>query len=255
MGTHLGGLVISGEPLTTVTPLQPSAKGVLITQFDKNTIDDLGLIKIDLLSLRTLSAVSHVVQELGPQLEYDKIPTDDQATFARLQKGDTVGVFQLESPAQRSLQSRLQADRFEDIVASVALIRPGPIKGNMVEPFIARRHGREEVTYIHPTLERILAPTYGVVLYQEQVIEIATEIAGFTPGESDRLRKAMTTFRSQAEMEAIGKDFIKKAVSRGIQQETAETIFSYVVGYAGYGFCEAHAAAFADTAYRTAYLL
>ena len=112
MGTHLGGLVISGEPLTTVTPLQPSAKGVLITQFDKNTIDDLGLIKIDLLSLRTLSAVSHVVQELGPQLEYDKIPTDDQATFARLQKGDTVGVFQLESPAQE-VSIRLQADRFE----------------------------------------------------------------------------------------------------------------------------------------------
>lgn len=255
MGTHLGGLVISGEPLTKVTPLQPSAKGVLITQFDKNTIEDLGLIKIDLLSLRTLSAVSDTVQQLGPKLNYDNIPVDDAATFARLQRGDTVGAFQLESPAQRSLQSRLKADRFEDIVASVALIRPGPIKGNMVDPFIARRHGREEVTYIHPKLEKILAPTYGVVLYQEQVIEIATEIAGFTPGESDRLRKAMTKFRSQAEMEAIGKEFIQKATARGVDRETAEVIFSYVVGYAGYGFCEAHAAAFADTAYRTAYLL
>ena len=255
IGTHLGGLVVSGEPLTTVTPLQPAAKGVLITQFDKHTIEDLGLIKIDLLSLRTLSAVSTAVQEVGPKLNYDKIPTDDEATFARLRKGDTVGVFQLESPAQRSLQSRLQADRFEDIVASVALIRPGPIKGNMVDPFIARRHGREEVTYIHPKLEEILAPTYGVVLYQEQVIEIATEIAGFTPGESDRLRKAMTKFRSQKEMDQIGAEFIKKAVARGVEQETAEIIFSYVVGYAGYGFCEAHAAAFADTAYRTAYLL
>ena len=255
IGTHLGGLVVSGVPLTTVTPLQPSAKGVLITQFDKNTIEDLGLIKIDLLSLRTLSAVSNTVKEVGPRLQYNEIPTDDEATFARLQKGDTVGVFQLESPAQRSLQSRLQADRFEDIVASVALIRPGPIKGNMVDPFIARRHGREEVIYIHPKLEKILAPTYGVVLYQEQVIEIATEIAGFTPGESDRLRKAMTKFRSQREMEQIGEDFIAKAITRGVDKETAELIFSYVVSYAGYGFCEAHAAAFADTAYRTAYLL
>lgn len=254
-GTHLGGLVVSGEPLTTVTPLQPSAKGVLITQFDKSTIEDLGLIKIDLLSLRTLAAVSSVVQELGSNLKYDQIPIDDKATFSRLQKGDTVGVFQLESPAQRSLQSRLQADRFEDIVASVALIRPGPIKGNMVDPFIARRHGLEKVTYIHPKLEEILAPTYGVVLYQEQVIEIATEIAGFTPGESDRLRKVMTKFRSQAEMEQIGADFVNKAIARGVEKETAEVIFSYIVGYAGYGFCEAHAAAFADTAYRTAYLL
>ncbi len=255
IGTHLGGLVVSGEPLTTVTPLQPSAKGVLITQFDKNTIEDLGLIKIDLLSLRTLSAVSNMVQEVGPKLNYNEIPTDDGATFARLQRGDTVGVFQLESPAQRSLQSRLQADRFEDIVASVALIRPGPIKGNMVDPFIARRHGHEEITYIHPKLEKILAPTYGVVLYQEQVIEIATEIAGFTPGESDRLRKVMTKFRSHAEMEQIGEDFINKAIAQGIENETAKVIFSYIQSYAGYGFCEAHAAAFADTAYRTAYLL
>ena len=255
IGTHLGGLVVSGEPLTQVTPLQPSAKGVLITQFDKDTIGDLGLIKIDLLSLRTLSAVSDAVQTLGPRLQYEEIPLDDQATFSRLQRGDTVGIFQLESPAQRSLQSRLQADRFEDIVASVALIRPGPIKGNMVDPYIARRHGREEITYLHPKLEKILAPTYGVVLYQEQVIEIATEIAGFTPGEADHLRKAMTKFRSQAELEDIGREFITRALSQGIERETAELIFSYIVGYAGYGFCEAHAAAFADTAYRTAYLL
>jgi len=255
MGTHLGGLVVSGEPLTQVTPLQPSAKGVLITQFDKDTIGDLGLIKIDLLSLRTLSAVSDAVQNLGSKLKYEAIPLDDQATFARLQRGDTVGIFQLESPAQRSLQSRLQADRFEDIVASVALIRPGPIKGNMVDPYIARRHGREEITYLHPKLKKILAPTYGVVLYQEQVIEIATEIAGFTPGEADHLRKVMTKFRSQGEMEEIGREFVRRALSQGVERETAELIFSYIVGYAGYGFCEAHAAAFADTAYRTAYLL
>ncbi|HHY10446.1 MAG TPA: DNA polymerase III subunit alpha [Firmicutes bacterium] len=255
IGTHLGGLVISGKPLTEITPLQPAAKNVLITQFDKHTIEDLGLIKIDLLSLRTLSAVSQVVKEIGPKLAYNELPLDDQATFARLKRGDTVGAFQLESPAQRNLQSRLQADLFEDIVASVALIRPGPIKGNMVEPFIARRRGLEEITYVHPKLEKILAPTYGVVLYQEQVIEIAAEIGGFTPGESDRLRRAMGSFRSQKEMDEVGKSFIAKAVKNGVALKTAETIFSYIVGYAGYGFCEAHAAAFADTAYRTTYLL
>lgn len=254
IGTHLGGLVVSGRPLTDVTPLQISPKGVLITQFDKDTIEDLGLIKIDLLSLRTLSAVADV-EKSRPELAYNRIPTDDRATYARLQRGDTVGIFQLESPAQRTLQSRLQADRFEDIVASVALIRPGPIKGNMVDPFLARRHGREETTYIHPKLEKILGSTYGVVLYQEQVIEIATELAGYTPGEADRLRKAMTKFRSQEEMDRIGVEFVEKAVQRGIERNVAETVFSYIVGYAGYGFCEAHAAAFADTAYRTAYLL
>ena len=257
MGTHLGGMVVSGPPLNAVTPLQPSAKGVLITQFDKNTIEDLGLIKLDLLSLRTLSAVHEVDTALKAEhnFSYDQIPLDDAATYQMLNSGDTVGVFQLESPAQRNLQARLLADNIEDIVASVALIRPGPIKGNMVEPFIARRHGLERPTYIHPKLEPILKDTYGVVLYQEQVIEIATEIAGFTPGESDRLRRVMSKFRSQNEMDQIGELFISKAVANGVSKETAEIIFSYILGYAGYGFCEAHAAAFADTAYKTAYLL
>ncbi len=257
MGTHLGGLVVSGPELTTISPLQPSAKGVMTTQFDKNTIEDLGLIKLDLLSLRTLSAVSEVDTQLAANkaVRYDQIPLDDQATYQMLNKGDTVGVFQLESPAQRNLQSRLQADNIEDLVASVALIRPGPIKGNMVEPYLTRRHGLEQPSYIHPKLEPILRKTYGVVLFQEQVIEIATEIAGFTPGESDRLRRVMTKFRSQVEMDAIGEEFIRKAINRGIDAEIAQTIFSYIVGYAGYGFCEAHAAAFSDTAYKTAYLL
>jgi len=256
VGTHLGGMVVSGPPLTTVTPLQPSAKGVLITQFDKDTIEDLGLIKLDLLSLRTLSAVHDVDLALqAHDFNYDRIPLDDPATYKMLNEGQTVGAFQLESPAQRSLQSRLLADNIEDIVASVALIRPGPIKGDMVEPFIARRHGLEPISYIHPKLEPILKGTYGVVLYQEQVIEIATEIAGFTPGEADHLRRVMSKYRSQKEMDQIGELFIAKATANGVSKEIAETIFSYIVGYAGYGFCEAHAAAFADTAYKTAYLL
>lgn len=215
------------------------------------------------LSLRTLAAVEDTVGSINaettktnsPSFCYENIPLDDTATYQRLNSGKTIGAFQLESPAQRALQARLGANNMEDIIASVALIRPGPIKGNMVEPFIARRHGQEKPTYIHPALEPILAKTYGVVLYQEQVIEIATTIAGFTPGESDRLRKVMTHFRSQKEMDTIGEEFIAKAIANGVEPEVAKTIFSYILGYAGYGFCEAHAAAFGDTAYKTSYLL
>ncbi|MEA4883182.1 MAG: DNA polymerase III subunit alpha [Clostridia bacterium] len=258
IGTHLGGVVISSKPLTCATPLQMAAKGVEIIQFDKDCIEDLGLIKLDLLSLRTLSAVEQAVttvREASPGFSYDSIPQDDLATYQMLNRGETVGAFQLESPAQHGLQTRLGADCIEDIVASVALIRPGPIQGQMVEPFIARRTGKEKVTYIDPRLAHILDKTYGVVLYQEQVIEIATAIAGFTPGESDRLRKVMTHFRSVREMEEIGRDFVAKAVAHGVEQKTAEAVFSYIVGYAGYGFCEAHAAAFADTSYKTAYMI
>lgn len=258
IGTHLGGILISSEPLVSLTPLQKSAKGVKITQFDKDYVEELGLVKLDLLCLRTLAAVEdsvELIREQTPSFDYDRIPHGDKPTYEMLNKGETIGVFQLESPAQRALQSRLEADNIEDIVASVALIRPGPIEGNMVEPFIARRQGNEPVTYLHPKLKPILEKTYGVVLFQEQVIQIATAIAGFTPGESDRLRKVMTHKRSRKDMEAIGREFIQRSVKMGIDEEVATTIFSYIQGYAGYGFCEAHSAAFADTAYKTAYLV
>jgi len=260
LSTHLGGVVISRDPLTQITPLQMAAKGVVVTQFDKIGVEDLGLVKLDLLSLRTLGAVEDTLaginRHAGRQaLSYEGIPPDDQSTYGMLGRGETIGSFQLESPAQRALQARLGADRFEDLVASVALIRPGPIKGNMVEPFIARRKGQEEVTHLHPDLEPILGKTYGVVLFQEQVIEIAMKIAGFTAGEADRLRRVMTHGRSREDMADIGRHFVAKAVARGIEPEVAETLFSYVAGYASYGFCEAHAAAFADIAYKTAYLL
>lgn len=258
LGMHLGGLVISDIPITQLTPLQQSALGPVISQFDKDDIEDLGLIKLDLLSLRTLSVVQDAVsqlQEAGQALDYDAIPLDDPATFAMLRQGETLGVFQLESPAQRALQSRLEADRFEDVVASMALIRPGPIKGNMVEPYINRRLGREKVAYLHPWLEPILKNTYGVVLFQEQVIEIARVMAGFTPGEADKLRRVMTHVRSQKAMHELGHTFVERAVQRGIEPALAQDIFNCMVGYASYGFCEAHAAAFATTSYKTAYLV
>ncbi len=256
-GTHVGGLVISRTPLLKTTPLIPSAKGVLITPFDKDVVEDSGLVKLDLLSLRTMSAIEDTLLQLQAKerpLDYDRIDLEDQETFAMIARGETIGVFQLESPAQRVLQSRLGASSLEDIVASVALIRPGPIKGNMVDPFLRRRKGQEVPTYIHPKLEPILSKTYGVVLFQEQVIEIATAIANFSPGEADQLRRVMSHARSASEMDRIGQEFIEKSVANGVPYEVAETIYSYMRGYASYGFCEAHAAAFATTAYKTAYL-
>ncbi|MGE5553063.1 MAG: DNA polymerase III subunit alpha [Betaproteobacteria bacterium] len=256
-GTHLGGLVISREPLNTVTPLIPAAKGVLITQFDKDSIEDVGLIKLDLLSLRALSAVEDAVAAIRRRTSsfaYERLPLTDQATYAQLRRGETIGLFQLESPAQRALQARLGATGIEDVVASMALIRPGPIEGNMVEPFIRRRRGEEPVTYLDPRLRPILEKTYGVVLFQEQVIEIATVLAGFTPGESDRLRKVMTHARSRRDMAEIGVEFVARAIANGVAPEVAREVFRYLAGYAGYGFCEAHAAAFGTTAYKTAYL-
>ncbi len=255
IGTHLGGVIISSQPLNTLSPIQQAAKGCRSIQFDKVDVEDLRLLKLDLLCLRMLSAVQDTVTSTPKQLDFASIPLNDQLTYKLLNSGETAGAFQLESPAQRNLQSRLQANNIEDIVASVALIRPGPIKGNMVEPFLARRRGQEPVTYADPRLEDILKDTYGVVLFQEQVIEIAVKIAGFTPGEADQLRRALTHHRDKGQMQAIGKDFVRKAIQRGCSQQVAQTIFSYMEGYAGYGFCEAHAAAFGDTGYKTAYLL
>jgi len=258
LGTHLGGLVVSREPLNELTPLQQAAKGMVITQFDKDDVEDLGLIKLDLLSLRTMSAIEDTMVSIhrnGGSLNYDRIPLDDPETYRMINTGKTIGVFQLESPAQRSLQARLGACVMEDVVASMAIIRPGPIKGNMVEPYIARRQGLEPVTYLHPVLEPILAKTYGVILFQEQVIEIATAVANFSPGEADKLRRVMTHARSHRAMEEIGEIFIAKAIANGFEPELAQTIFSCIAGYASYGFCEGHAAAFATTSFKTAYLV
>jgi error-prone DNA polymerase len=258
LGTHLGGVVISQRPLMEISPCQRTGGGHVVVPFDKRDVEQLGLMKLDLLSLRIFSAVDFAEREIHqdqPAFDYEKIPQTDVATYRQLGQGEGIGVFQLESPAQRALAQRLQPDRWEDLVASLALIRPGPIKGNMVDPFIARRRGEEAVTYLHPALEPILSKTYGVILFQEQVIAIASALAGFTPGEADALRRVMTHGRSLAEMEQLGGIFRQKLVARGISQDVAEAIYHQIAGYASYGFNEAHAAAFAETAYRTAYLL
>jgi len=257
-GMHVGGIVISATPLLQFTSLQPSAKGEKMVPWDKDDVEEVGLIKLDMLSLRTLSAISDTLvlrEQSGHALDYDSISFEDTETFEMLNRGDTIGVFQLESPAQKSLQTRLHAESLEDIVASVAIIRPGPIKGNMVDPFIERRHGREPVTYLHPKLEPILGKTYGVILYQEQVIAIATTLANFTPGEADQLRRVMSHARSDMDMTKIGMQFLEKAVQAGVDPDVARAVFACMQGYASYGFCEAHSVAFASTAYKTAYLV
>ena len=258
LGMHLGGLVISDIPITQLTPLQQSGLGPVISQFDKDDIEGLGLVKLDLLSLRTLSVIQDAaaqIKQSGQEMNYEEIPLNDRATFEMINRGETIGIFQLESPAQRALQSRFNASEFEDVVASMALIRPGPIKGNMVDPYVARRLGQEEVSYMHPWLEPILKKTYGVVLFQEQVIEIGRAIAGFTPAEADQLRRVMTHSRSQKLMNELGQTFVERSVERGVDRTLAEEIFNCMIGYASYGFCEAHAAAFATTSYKSAYLI
>ncbi len=177
LSTHLGGIVLTGEPLVDISPIQRAAKDVLVTQFDKDDVEDLGLIKLDLLCLRMLSAVDDAVRSIqahDPDFGYESIPDDDKPSYNLVASADTPGVFQLESPAQRALHTRLRPAKFEDIVASVALIRPGPILANMVDPYIARRQGTEPITYLHPALERILSKTYGVELFPEHVSYIST---------------------------------------------------------------------------------
>ena len=252
LGTHLGGLIVSRQNVSDVAPRQISAKGVAIVPFDKVDVEDLGFLKLDLLSLRTL-AVLDQAYAAAPELAEARAD-EDPAALALVSRGETMGVFQLESPAQRALQGQMDARGFEDIVHALAIIRPGPIKGNMVTPYLRRRAGKESVTYLDPRLRPILEKTYGVVLFQEQVIEIAAAIGGFTPGESDQLRRVMTHARSVAEMEELGELFCAKATANGCESGVAREIFTMLQGYASYGFPEAHAAAFAHTALRSAQL-
>ena len=258
LSTHLGGVVITGDPIFHISPLQMAAKGVQVIQYDKEGVEDLNLFKLDLLCLRMLSAVEDSVVDITktkPEFEYDKIDVDDPYIYELIQRGETVGAFQIESPAQVSLHPRLKTRTYEDVVASVALIRPGPIKGEMVEPFIRRRNNKEKVSFIHPAVERILGHTYGVVLYQEQVVAIAVELAGFSPAQADTLRRTISHNRSLERMQEIGKTFVEQAVRNGVSVDIANEVFSWLEGYAGYGFCEAHAAAFGDTSVRSAHLL
>lgn len=258
LSVHLGGVVVSGRPLTDLVPLEWATKGVIVTQFDKDDIETLGLVKMDILGLRNLSAIQDclplIKQNYGIDLDVDNLPLDDEVTYKMLRSCDTVGCFQVESPGMRGLLGRLQPEFFKDIIAQISLFRPGPMQADMINPFIARRHGEEDITYLHPSLEPVLSDTYGVILYQEQVISVAHTLAGFTYGQADSLRRAMTKDRSQEEMEKIRESFINSAKERGVEEDIAEEVFSRLRAFAAYGFCKAHAASFAKITYQTAYL-
>jgi DNA-directed DNA polymerase III PolC len=257
LSVHLGGVIIAPDKLASWTPLEMSNKGFPVAQYDKDDIEALGLVKLDLLGLRMHTAIQKTLDLLAGQgivLDLDHIPLDDEKTFRLLRTTETVGVFQVESPGQRQLLGRLQPQTFSDIIAEISLFRPGPMKGDMVTPYVERRRGREPIHYPHQDLEPILEKTYGVVLFQEQVLKIAHRIAGFSLAEADQLRRAMTKKRSTAEMERIKKAFIQGAMRQGHRPKTAEEIFAMVASFAGYGFCKAHAASFAHITYQSAFL-
>lgn len=258
LSVHVGGLVIGAQPLTDMISLSLAQKGIVITEFDKDDVEALGLVKMDILGLRTHTAISDclelIAQRTGRKIDLHRIPLDDEATFALLRSTNTIGLFQLESPGQRNLLGRAQPREFEEVIANISLFRPGPVQSDMIKPYLRRKHGLEPVTVPHPALEPILRRTFGVLIYQEQVLEIAAAIAGFTLGEADTLRRLMTSDRSREEMLKLGETFIEKAVARGVKQDVAEEVFRQISGFAAYGFCKAHAACFGMVAYQTAWL-
>jgi len=261
-GKHAGGVVIAPSPLTDFTPLFcESSGGGLVTQFDKDDVESIGLVKFDFLGLRTLTIIDWTLKTVNRQrheqgldpIELDKLPMNDTATFALLQSCKTTAVFQLESRGMKDLIRRLVPDSFAEIVALVALFRPGPLESGMVGDYIDRKHGRSRVIYPHPKLEPILQPTYGVILYQEQVMQIAQVLAGYSLGSADILRRAMGK-KKPAEMAQQRLVFVEGAVERGVDEDCANIIFDQMETFAGYGFNKSHSAAYALIAYQTAWL-
>ncbi len=259
LSIHVGGMIVTGAPLCEIVPLEPATMPArVVVQWDKDDVEDAGLIKIDLLSLGTLAFVAEslaLIQEQGgPSLDLTTVPGDDADVWRMLQAGDAIGCFQVESRAQMNLLPRLRPSNMADLAIEVALIRPGPIEGGMTRAYLARRDGDEPVRYWHPSLEPILAETLGVLVFQEQVLRVAMAIAGFDGAQADGLRRAMGRKRSHQAMERWRSDFVAGAAIRGIDAATAHDIFDKLMGFASYGFCKSHAAAFARLSYVTAWL-
>jgi len=259
LGQHSGGMVICQGQLDSVVPLEPaSMPGRVVVQWDKEDCADLGIIKVDLLGLGMMAALEDSVELISrhykEEVDLAHLPPDDPAVYEALQKADTIGMFQVESRAQMSSLPRLRPSRFYDIVVQVAIIRPGPIVGQMVNPYLQRRQGREAVTYPHPSLEPVLARTLGVPLFQEQILRMAMITAGFTGGEGEELRRAMGFKRSQARMREIEARLRVGMQRNGIGKEAQEQIIQFITSFALYGFPESHAASFALIAYASAYL-
>ncbi|MGE5147648.1 MAG: DNA polymerase III subunit alpha [Candidatus Eiseniibacteriota bacterium] len=253
--THAAGVVIGDRPLDELIPLYRDPRSEMpVTQFNMKYVESAGLVKFDFLGLKTLTVLARARELLakrGIDLDFSALPLDDPATYAMFGKGDTTGVFQLESQGMRDVLTRLKPDRFEDIIAVVALYRPGPMEN--IPSYISRKHGEEQVDFLYPSLEPILKETYGIIIYQEQVMQIAQTLSGYSLGGADVLRRAMGK-KNKAEMEAQRQRFVEGAVERKVPKSKASAIFDLVDKFAGYGFNKSHAAAYALVAYQTGYL-
>ncbi|MBA4170143.1 MAG: hypothetical protein H0X68_07030 [Chloroflexi bacterium] len=259
LGIHVGGMLVTRTPLIDLVPIEKATMpNRVVTQYDKEDIEQLGLVKIDLLSLRTLGVISDALtridRDTGNRPDLDSLPHDDPEVYRSIQAADTVGMFQIESRAQMQSLPKARPERFEDLVVQVAIIRPGPVQGNAVHPYLRRRAGEEEVTYAHESLKPILEDTLGVILYQEQVMQVAIEVCGYTATEADIFRKAMGSHRSHAKMQAERGRFVGGAMHTGLTEKDAEALFQKCSAFAEFGFARAHAAAFAKISYDTAWL-
>jgi error-prone DNA polymerase len=261
---HPGGMILSTTPLVDICPVQPAAmEGRRIAQWDKDSCADAGFLKLDLLGLGMLSAVERCVDEIarvrGESIDLSRIPMDDEATYGAIRRAETTGVFQIESRAQMQMLPRTAPENLDDLTVQVALVRPGPIQGGAVHPYLERkgklrRDPRFRVPYEHPSLEPILSDTLGTIVFQEQVIQVAMALAGFSAGEAEGLRRAMSRKRSEEALMAYRERFISGAIDRGVSEEVAERVFEQVRGFSGFGFPKAHAAAFGLLAYQSTWL-
>jgi DNA-directed DNA polymerase III PolC len=254
---HLGGVIIAAGEIKTWTPVGHSPKGLPVGQLDKDDTEALGLLKLDLLGLRMHTAIRkalEIVEEKGVHIDLERLPLDDRKTYSLLRSTESVGVFQLESPGQRSLLGHLQPRCFTDLIAQISLFRPGPVEGDMVSVYVRRRHGEEAVQVLHPDLLPILEETYGVILFQEQVLRIVHVFAGLSYAQADAFRRAMTKDRRSKKMELLKERFFEGALSMGHPKELVEEVFEKVAAFASYGFCKAHAASFAHITYQSSFL-
>ncbi|MCA9533769.1 MAG: error-prone DNA polymerase [Myxococcales bacterium] len=259
LSVHPGGFLLGDQPVDSLVPVEPATMpGRTVIQWDKYDVEALGLFKVDLLGLGALTCMRIALDLLrahdGPALELATLPAEDPATYEMISRGDTLGVFQIESRAQMAMLPRLKPRCFYDLVIEVAIVRPGPIQGDMVHPYMRRRAGQEVVEYPHPTLERVLAKTLGVPIFQEQVMKLAVLAADYTPGEADQLRRDMAAWRKAGRIEAHRERMVPRMVQKGISEEFAERVFAQIRGFGEYGFPESHAASFALLSYATAWL-
>ncbi len=256
-GVHAAGIVIAKGDLTQYVPLAKGAKDVITTQYNDEALLKMGLLKMDFLGLRTLTVIDFacrlVRERHKPDFDLKTIPLDDRATFTLLQEAKAVGVFQLESSGMRDLLRKLHPSVFEEIIALIALYRPGPMGAGMLEEFVKRKHNPKTIKYDHPILEPVLTETYGVILYQEQVMRISRDFAGFTPGQADVLRKAMGK-KIPEEIEKLRGQFMEGAKAKNIKEKTAHQVFEQIVTFGGYGFNKSHSTAYGLVSYQTAYL-